>query len=187
VFLDDGQVQHVGPVEDSIHAYLDAVGAFGSGNKQPDSHSRSVFGPITINDGSSGTISHAEPLVVSSSFRVDEGVSGFNLYFMLEDMQGTRVVHLLENSKDLGFQDSADRHRVVRVALPPLWLNPGVYSVYFKVRFWGDQGAARHVSDTFPLDVDGQNSSSQRAMLHPAAEWSIEPAGEKATMIVAQK
>jgi len=43
----------------------------------------------------------------------------------------------------------------VNVTVPPLWLNPGLYSADFKVLLWGTRDDARHVSDKIPIDITG--------------------------------
>ena len=77
-------------------------------------------------------------------------------------------------SAPMGFGLIAPGCYEVRVWLPPLWLVPGTYSVYFKVKFWGDYGPAKQVSDKFPLDVDGAHSAAD-AILRPQARWSMQP------------
>jgi hypothetical protein len=62
------------------------------------------------------------------------------------------------------------------VKIPPLWLVPGLYALHFKVIFLGEFASAHHLSDTFPLDVDGESSQTE-AVLHPESGWRVEPTG----------
>jgi hypothetical protein len=90
-------------------------------------------------------------------------------------MQNRMVFHLREESTELGLEAVSRGEYAIGVKIPPLWLNTGLYSLYFKVLFWGNFGKARHVSDKVPLDVTGKHSRVD-AILHPGARWSVERA-----------
>src|SRR3972149_1344306 len=66
-------------------------------------------------------------------------------------MHGRRICHIREESPHLGFGAADVGVYTIAVRFPPLWLNPGLYSLYFKATLWNDSGSARHVSERFPL------------------------------------
>ena len=109
---------------------------------------------------------------MSTVFRVKEELAGFYLYAILNDMHGRMVFHLKEESTDLGIKQCQPNDYQITVQIPPLWLNPGLYSFQFKVLTWGQAGW-RYVSDPFPLDISGE-SSKVDAILHPRGEWRVE-------------
>jgi hypothetical protein len=48
-----------------------------------------------------------------------------------------------------------------------------LYAFYFKVQLWGEAISARHLSDKYPLDVQGISSMTE-AVLHPEVKWAIQ-------------
>ena len=63
---------------------------------------------------------------------------------------------------------------VITVELPPLWLNPGVYTVHFKVLVQGISGSkARYLSDQVPFTVTGAANPVSSTVLNPPATWSV--------------
>ena len=60
----------------------------------------------------------------------------------------------------------------VTLAFPPLWLEPGLYTLYFKLLVWGDANSSRYVSDVLHLDVAGE-SSGVSSVLHPYVNWTL--------------
>ncbi len=92
---------------------------------------------------------------------------------MLEDIGGSFIFHQREESNVMGLRNLAAGKYDIEVSVPPLWLNPGLYALYFKIFFWGEYGRARHVSDKMMLDVIGI-SSTATAVLHPEVGWSVQ-------------
>jgi lipopolysaccharide transport system ATP-binding protein len=89
-------------------------------------------------------------------------------------MHGHQLFHLREESTQLGVAShQPGKEYLIRIGLPAMWLNPGLYSVYFKVILWGERGGTRHVSDKFPLDMTGTSGATD-AVLHPRAHWDIQ-------------
>jgi homopolymeric O-antigen transport system ATP-binding protein len=176
ILLVDGGIDQCGDIDTIIEAYYRAIGALQNGNDRdsgPITESRSRFGRISINDGRGNTIQQSKAFQTSTTLSLTKPVSGFSLFCILEDMLGKPVFHLREESPTLGLGDLVAGDYAITLKLPALWLNPGLYSIYFKVLFWGEYASARHVSDKFPLDVCGVNSAID-SMLHPQALWLVQ-------------
>jgi lipopolysaccharide transport system ATP-binding protein len=176
MLLTEGKVSEAGDLAKSIEMYYKAIGVLkGSGAEgEGDADSGSVFGPVVLGDGQSNTASQADALDVSTTLRVKQPITGFSLFCIVEDMQGRQIFHLREESPDLGFDSVPTGKYNINLKLPPLWLVPGLYSIYFKAKFWGDYGsAARYISDKFPLDISGNTSRSREAILHQEGRWQI--------------
>ena len=62
----------------------------------------------------------------------------------------------------------------VSIKLPPLSLEPGLYSMHFKALLWGSQERERIVSDPVHLDVGGE-ACGWGAILAPKAELTVQP------------
>jgi lipopolysaccharide transport system ATP-binding protein len=175
--LNDGRVIYDGPIADCIESYFRTIGAFQPANgdsREASSEGSSCFGRMSVCGSSDNTVYFSDPLELSTTLRIGEDVSGFSIHCILEDMHGRRVFRIREDSKSIGLRLTAPGCYQVRVALPPLWLAPGMYTVYFKVKFWGAYGPSKQVSDRFPLDVNGANTAAD-SVLHPQARWSIGP------------
>ena len=128
---------------------------------------------MSLNGERTGSVLQSQEVIISIPFHVHHQASGFSLYCILEDMHGANLFHLRAESTELCPEGLPVGENIISVKLPPLWLNPGLYSIYFKALYWGDYAAsARCVSDKFPLDVVG-TSSTVDCLLHPQANWSL--------------
>lgn len=178
IFLRDGRIVHNGDVEKSIEAYYRAIGILdNSEDPASESNNREGFGRIQLDDGSTNTVNQAQGFQLSTTLRIEQEVSGFFLFCLIEDMQGRAIVHLREESQSLGLKHVGPGDYPLTVRFPPLWLLPGLYSAHFKVLFQGTSASARYLSDKFPLDVAG-NSSVVDAVLFPRVEWEIEESSD---------
>jgi lipopolysaccharide transport system ATP-binding protein len=176
LFLESGKVLQAGDVGKCIETYFTQIGAFQAAEEGTDEGSGSGFARVRIG-GASGenSIDQSEGFEASTRLSIRQEVTGFSLFCIVEDMQNRMVFHLREESTELGLEAVSRGEYAIGVKIPPLWLNTGLYSLYFKVLFWGNFGKARHVSDKVPLDVTGKHSRVD-AILHPGARWSVERA-----------
>lgn len=134
---------------------------------------RTGFGPISLPAHSTNSISQSEGFEVATTLHVVNDVIGFTLFCNLQDMHGRHIFQLREESSVLGIKDCKNGSYNIRLQIPPLWLVPGLYSLQFKVVFLGEFASAHHVSDTFSIDVDGENSQTE-AVLHPDGDWKVQ-------------
>ena len=171
IFLDQGKIVDSGDLSGCIARYFEAIGALESPSGDGDAQGEG-FGRVHLPDVEGNTVDQGSDLVVATTLRIEGEMSGFSLYCILEDMYGRQLMHLREESTDLGLSTVAPGTYEVRIAVPPLWLNPGLYALHFKALFWGHRSSSRHVSDKFPLDVGGDSSGSESVM-HPKAGWSV--------------
>lgn len=175
IFLDEGRVAYAGDIGRCIETYFSQVGAFRFENATSAAEGAPLvgFGPVVVRAGPNSSLLQSEPLELETSFRINQEAAGFSLLCILSDVHGRLVFQLREESRDLCVGAVLPGLYAIRVTLPPLWLNPGVYSVLFKVFFWGSRQNARLVSDMVPLDVSGAHGEVEGAILHPAAAWSV--------------
>lgn len=173
--LSEGKLIESGDISRCIERYYKGIGALVSGEDEASTtHSR--FGPMLLNGTLDNTLLQSEPFEISTTLKIDSEISGFSLYCILEDMGGGHIFHLREESNELGWDKTTSSGKFqLKIALPALWLNPGLYSLHFKVFFQGGYESSRHVSDKFMLDVAGV-SSATNSVLHPRAAWSVERA-----------
>jgi lipopolysaccharide transport system ATP-binding protein len=174
VMLNAGRLMKTGPTADVISSYYTALGIIDSSvGQEGEIISGAAFGSIGI---PGEVVQQAEEFEVRTQLHIDRPLSGVALYCILEDSRGTMVFHLREDRT--GRDGEVIRPGAYRVGLklPALWLNPGLYSLYFKALFRGEYGNSRHVSNKVPLDVDGASSAVQ-SVLHPRAAWSFQAEG----------
>jgi ABC-type polysaccharide/polyol phosphate transport system ATPase subunit len=176
IFLDEGRVAYAGDLSDCVQRYFRAIGAI---SEAPDRRTasgpaRTGFGQVRIEGNDGYSLLNSEPLVASTTLTLAEDIAGFYLFCIVEDLHGTLIFHLQEASPDLGVKEARAGSYPVRVEVPALWLNPGMYSLHFKAMLWGSAGS-RYVSDKFPLDVNGEgcSASNQYTVLHPPAQWDV--------------
>lgn len=170
--LSEGQLIESGDISRCIERYYKGIGAIVSGEEEANTtHSR--FGPVLLNGTLDNSLSQGEGFRVSTTLHIDKPISGFTLYCMLEDIGGSFIFHQREESNLMGLRSLVAGKYDISVTVPPLWLNPGLYALYFKIFFWGEYGSTRHVSDKMMLDVTGV-SSTATAVLHPEVGWSVE-------------
>ena len=154
--LSGGQLVAAGEVDECIETYYRMIGAFqGAGDGQPRDGGRSVFSPLRLIGGDGNTIGQSQAFDVSTDLHIDREVSGFTLIFSLEDMHGRSICQLREESTAMGLRKVLPGKYPISVRFPPLWLNPGLYSIHFTVRFWAELSMARAHRTSF-LDVVGQ-------------------------------
>jgi len=171
IVLDKGTVVHEGAIGPSIEAYYRLAAA---AEKADSANGRVGFGAIALTSHPSSTIQQSDRFSVSTTLALPERVAGFRLICVLEDMHQRVVFHLQRNSHEFRAGGWEGTH-AISLDLPALWLEPGLYTLYFKAFPWGDVAQARIVSDVFRLDVAGDSSGTGAALV-PHSEWRIKPA-----------
>lgn len=119
------------------------------------------------------TISQGDAFELASTLQIDVDVPAFSIWCILDDMYQRRIAYSRQDSSDLGTRDSWRGTYQVRVKWPALWLEPGLYTLNFRVRLQGASSTERYVSDVLHLDVAGA-SSGQNSILCPRNEWLLE-------------
>jgi lipopolysaccharide transport system ATP-binding protein len=179
IVLDGGSITEAGSLGACMESYYRLTGAFagdGGQNGGPPGPHRSGFGLIELAGTSGNTVTQGAEFEVRTWLRIDQNISGLSLHCVLDDMHGRKICHLREESPQLGLGAVDPGVYAISVRFPPLWLNPGLYSLYFKATIWGASGSARQVSETFPLDLAGVSSPVTASVLHPKAVWAVSAA-----------
>lgn len=170
VVLEGGQVTYSGPISKSIETYYKLTSSVAA-RPFGDEPIRTGFGPISI-AGGDGSIDQGAPFTVRTTLQIATEVVGFTLLCQLADANQGGVFHLRIDSSDLKSSQTWQGTYAIEVRIPALWLEPGIYSLYFKVLFQGHFAQSKFVSDVFNLDVSG-TTSGWNTTLSPKAEWSV--------------
>lgn len=174
LLLNEGRLVEAGEIGKCIEAYFSQIGAFRA-DTETATGERSLssgFGRVRINGGQNYSVVHSESFQAATTLRINQEVSGFSLFCIVEDMYNRMVFHLREESPSLGLSSVSTGVYAISMTVPPLWLSAGLYSLYFKSLLWGTGDNGRYESDKIPLDVTGMHSMAE-SLLHPAVEWSV--------------
>jgi homopolymeric O-antigen transport system ATP-binding protein len=174
VVLNEGRVIQIGDISECMETYFRLVGAFqpAEGKTEGD---YSGFGSVRINGKRTNSVSQSQAFEAETTLRMNGDFAGFELVCTLEDMQGRKVFQVRKPSSSFDIRQDGPGEYAIRIAIPPLWLNTGLYSLFFRAICRGDyRNSASHVSDKVPLDVTGNHSPAD-GMLHPDASWTVVP------------
>jgi lipopolysaccharide transport system ATP-binding protein len=178
IVLNGGRMAYAGDIASSIETYHKMVASTEVRDQSTGLHPRgSGFSQVSLESHEGSTIAQSDPIEVSTTLHIANEIAGFTLICLLDDMNQRRVFHLRRDSSEF---KSGRRWRgayKLRLKLPPLWLEPGLYTLYFKAVFQGESAASKHVSDVFHLDVGGK-SCGWNSILSPDMTWGMEEIGD---------
>ena len=174
IVLHQGGVAFSGTIHESIETYFKLAATHDSENLASSIKSTKWgFGAVRLVSHQGSTIQQSEPLEVAALLNIPEEVPGFTVYCILHDMHQRKLFQEQQDSSE--FQKGRTWHGTYefRLRLPALWLEPGLYTMHFKVFFRTRSQSARHVSDVFHLDVGGE-AGGCGSILSPSGAWSCE-------------
>ncbi len=166
--LERGRIYRQGTIGDAISAYY----LLSSNAARDEGECHAGFGRVRVMGQESMTVCQGDSLRLATTLQIPDGVTGFTLMCLMQDMQQRPVLHLRHDSTNIRATCWRGAHDI-ELTLPPLWLEPGLYSLHFKVLFCGQVAQARILSDVAHLDVGGE-CSGWGAVLSPRAEWRVE-------------
>jgi lipopolysaccharide transport system ATP-binding protein len=176
VVLSAGKLLYAGDITSSIETYHRLVATVEKRDDPTVYRTRSSgFAPVALESHAGSTIQQSDEMEVSTELNLEREVAGFVLLCVLEDMNQRRVLTMRRDSSQLRSGRWQGSYRI-SVRFPALWLEPGLYSMYFKVVLQGQSTESRYVSDVFHLDVGGRSSGSG-SVLSPNVDWTLEEAG----------
>jgi lipopolysaccharide transport system ATP-binding protein len=177
VVLKDGAVAFHGSAIDGI-AYYSRDSKSGTGD-EPTADRGTRWSEITVN----GVPSHCTPEISGlDAFRVQallelrDTFIDARLKCRLTDAAGNVLVYHATNNKELYSDELRDGVYRVTVEVPPLWLKPGVYTLFFKLTGMTEAGdERRYGSGHVALNVAGRlnNGEQGRGLLAPPLRVSL--------------
>ena len=121
------------------------------------------------------SLNTGEPSVISLDFMSLE-TEDPSIILIIESSLGHSMVHTSVNSKQIGY-NVLDGKYTLSVEIPPLWLSPGLYSVYFKLITRIPR--KRFLSERATLRVTGQFDKTGKTLLTPTVKWGLEDASRE--------
>ncbi len=173
VVLSSGRLMSVGDIASSIETYHKLVAA-GENQEEAAGARRSGFSNVRLENFEGSTVQQSDAMEIGATLHIAQEVAGFIIVAVLDDMNQRRILHLRYDSSELEHARSWSGSWRLRLKLPPLWLEPGLYTLYFKALFQGTGVTYKHLSDVFHLDVGGK-AAGWSAALSPDAVWELEP------------
>jgi lipopolysaccharide transport system ATP-binding protein len=177
IVLHGGRLAYAGEIGRSIEQYHRLADAGSRDNSAGRSRRGSGFSGISLESREGSTIQQSDPVEVITTLHIANEVAGFALVCTLEDMRQRPVFHLRRDSSELPTRGPWKGAYRISLKLPPLWLEPGLYTLYFKAIFQGEAASSKHLSDAFHLDVGGR-SCGFGSILSPDMHWTIEQAAD---------
>lgn len=127
---------------------------------------------IKVNGSMRPSITSGEKSVFSVDIR-SENIKNPRLFLIIENTLGQNVVHASIRSDAIGRETLHGDYRLT-VSVPPLWLTPGVYSIYFKLIARSVKQAANAHSERLILEVAGGFDKTGKTLLSPLVNWDLE-------------
>jgi lipopolysaccharide transport system ATP-binding protein len=116
---------------------------------------------------------NTESFEVTADLSLPRDIDQVVIHCFMENSEGNQVVHNRQFEFDK-FKKGVHR---INAKIPPLYLKPGVYTLYFKLLGEGSVGAEeRYVSERLVVDVSDKTnlfSGKVYATILPPVEWSV--------------
>lgn len=127
-------------------------------------------------------ISNTEPIEVVSNLNVVKPLERAVIHCLIEDAECQQVVHNYIKAAEIGGERLEPGSYRINAEIPPLWLKPGVYTLYLKLIAETPDGKnVKHLSERILIDItDATNMFAGKvyATILPPVGWSMSPASE---------
>ena len=174
--LHQGKVVEAGDISQSIETYFRLSSVSDQSTEARIASGGFGFGPVKVTSHPTSTVNQSDAFRVTTTVHFSEPVAGFSLFCIVNDMHQRKMFQQTEDSSRFQRGEMWQGSFEIGLDLPALWLEPGLYSLYFKMFVRTERQSARYVSDVLHLDVGGR-SSGCGSILSPQGEWSLEPTG----------
>lgn len=126
---------------------------------------------LMVNSNVRPRIQTGERSLVSVDLHTDN-IDDPLLFLIIENSLGQNMVHVSVQSKAIGTEALHGDYRL-SVEIPPLWLTPGVYSIYFKLIARSIKRPAYVKSERLMLEVIGKFDKTGKTLLTPNVNWDL--------------
>lgn len=167
--LESGKVSFDGTSAQSVNYYVQRDSRDGDARGLAG---QSVgFESLRVNDSIAPKIATSERMVVTVLLK---GAAEGNpwIYLIVEDASGGAIVHSRKSLSEMVGKCNG-RDCTLRISIPPLFISPGMYSIYFKALCTTVDSPSRIMSERLPIEVRGECDSLGRALLSPDLNWNI--------------
>jgi len=175
--LDRGTVRFDGEVVKGIAHYHGSLQT----TEEHSAGQQIVFRNLLLNGKPELRIRSGDPMDLSVDLIVNTDPAAASLWCQLQDADGNLILNQRVEHSELFGKFSRGQYQIT-IRLPALWLNPGGYSLFFKM-IVSQTGLSngRFLSDNYILDVqpDKDRVVVRRGMLNPPVDWSVRRLGNE--------
>lgn len=177
--LKNGQVDYYGPVVSGIQHYSRNV--LNISTEQTNGHKAAGFALTVINENKAGScrVFNHEPFEIISDLHLSNNLNRLVLHCLIEDSECNQVVHNYIRTKDIGWSHLKAGTYRIKAQMPPLWLKPGVYTLYLKLIAETDAAKqVKYLSERVLMDIaDGTKLFAGKvyATILPPVDWKVSP------------
>jgi lipopolysaccharide transport system ATP-binding protein len=175
--LSHGRLLFQGPVVEAISRYTQSTEEQNLANPHEGWQQLRLVHPETVAEW---VVQPHDATTYSATLVLPAELTQGRVFLLIHNSTGELLVHQREDLECDASSGYGHRRLRVTVALPPMWLAAGLYSVHFK--FIGRtalDSEARYVSERRILDTRGWSPERANALLAPTCKWSIDPMDEK--------
>jgi len=177
--LKNGKVDYHGSVVSGIQHYTRNV--LNSQTDDGDGHQTAGFKRTIVNEITSEhcQLSNTEGFEISSDLNLKDDLNRMVLHCLIEDAECNQVVHNYIKTKEIGWVDLKAGNYRIRAQMPPLWLKPGVYTLYLKMLAeTEDAQLIKYLSERVLLDITDKTelfAGKVYATILPPVKWGVSP------------
>ena len=185
ILIKSGRVAFDGRAADCVSEYYADNNVEDLGEQETSRHKPLQVHSLKLNDGDTKAVEAGEDFEVSLNLK-GRNIRNPSIFFIVENVAGQTVVHKRIESKELGLE-TIDGNYKLNIALPGMWLSPGIYSMYFKFMAPSTDWSGRLQSERMLLEIRGEMERTGKAVLNPAVEWNVEELERKQQNFKAKK
>jgi lipopolysaccharide transport system ATP-binding protein len=172
ILIESGEIAFDGRAMDCVAEYYNRSNSPGVEDDAIQAGRPLEVSGLKINGG------FGRAIETGSGFTISVDLSGRDLrnpkmFFIVENMMGQSIIHNHIFSKEVGLEMVDGKYRI-ELTVPPLWLSPGVYSLYFKFLCSSVEWEGRAFSERLMLEVHGEMENTGKAVLNPEILWDFE-------------
>lgn len=171
IVLKNGKVDYQGDIVQSIMHYSQNV--LNVETEEKSTVGNNGWTRIIVNEGcENGGVLNTELFTVTADLALSSYINHVTIHCFLDDSEGNQVVHNRQEFTEF----ETGRHRI-KAQVPPLYLKPGVYTLYLKLIGETKSGArVRYFSERVITDISDNTdlfSGKVKATILPPVEWSV--------------
>jgi lipopolysaccharide transport system ATP-binding protein len=180
--LNNGKVDYYGSVVSGIQHYSRSVSNFQS---DVSSENQTAGWTRTLVNGDRDehySIDNNQPFEITSDLNLPKDLVRVVMHCLIEDAECQQVAHNYIRARDIGKNDLRAGTYRIKAQVPPLWLKPGVYTVYLKlIAETQDAKQIKYLSERLLIDVADKTelfAGKVYATILPPVEWSLSAVAE---------
>lgn len=169
LYIEGGRLRVAGSLQNGIEMYHRSMG---EGQESRNDSGEITISGLTVNRPDA-FVDASRPMHFQFELKSRVSFSGFRMFLIIENSQGTMVMHSVINERQHKEIDGKGVYHV-SVDVPTLWLTPGMYSATIKLICNGVGLKGRYLSDKLLVMVQsGYDPDAAPGLLTPPVTWRV--------------